>query len=96
MSFRMIFFIYAGLGLLELLSTFFLSTRCELPKAERGIVAVGGSSETSPLLGNDSENGLAPTKKPLIPPMSRETTIVITKLCLLFSIDSIASGLVPR
>ncbi len=35
------------------------------------------------------------TLKSLLPPLSRESQSILSKLCLLFAIDSIASGLIP-
>ena len=100
-SYRIVFFAYAVLGLVKLCITFFMSVRCEVVKEDKQAASQDGShsanpSETSPLLGNGND-----TKKPdaarksWIPSISKESRVIVTNLCLLFAIDSLASGLVP-
>ena len=95
-SYRIIFFAYSGLGLLKLFLTFFLSKGCESEKPDESEAVIEQSSETSPLLPNAGDIIPPKTSKPLVPSMSKESMVVLTKLCVLFSFDSIASGLVPQ
>lgn len=87
-------FVYAGLGLLKFLLTFSLTRNCEIKTEDLDDMTPEASSETSPLLSSNSELQKAP--KRLIPSMSRESIVVLVKLCLLFTLESFASGLVTR
>ena len=100
-SYRVIFFAYATFGLVKLCLTLFMSVKCEVVKEDKQATSQNGShsanpSETSPLLGNgnDAQKPDAP-RKSLLPSISKESRIIVTNLCLLFAIDSLASGLVP-
>ena len=87
-----------------------LTTKCELDKPDKPAPAPSAhlaDDETQPLLENGSEErpktrlGDARQTKTslpwsLLPPLSRESAAVVLKLCLLFALDSFASGLTPQ
>lgn len=95
-SYQAVFLGYAGLGLLNMLLTCVLSSRVELPEHEDQKDSDG---EEEPLLSvTDSNNAISVAKekrRSLLPKISRESRVVLFKLCLLFALDSLASGLVP-
>lgn len=98
-SYRAVFLAYAGLGFLNLMLTFVLSSRVELHGYE-GQIAVGDSSvEEEPLISSETDSTNEMTvmkeKRTLLPRISRESRVVLVKLCMLFAVDSLASGLVP-
>lgn len=103
-AFRAIFWLYVGLGVLKALMTLILSNKCELePEKPHG---AGEAQETEPLLNGDA-NGVearaaeaeAPSKlvkrRTFLPPISPRSRGVLIRLCLLFAIDSLASGMAP-
>lgn len=107
-SYRTVFWAYAGLGLAKCMLTLMLSSNCELdvrdaPQSESQSDAA--PSETSTLLpsGDDPVPKIAgedqavspPVPTSWLPSLSRETQLIISKLCLLFALDSLASGLAP-
>ncbi|KAK6509417.1 hypothetical protein TWF481_004162 [Arthrobotrys musiformis] len=108
-SYKIIFLSYSALGITNILITSFLSARCEedptsKPHAEPG-------SESQPFLGNvdDDNDGDVDTPPPPPPPrptflqklisffphITPQSRSILLKLCLLFGIDSFASGLMP-
>ena len=93
-AYRIIFVLYAIFGVLKFFLAITLSNACE--SESKKSVAHGPASETSPLLSSEAQE---PSKKSvvksLLPSISRETKLVVFKLCLLFAVDSFASGLVP-
>jgi hypothetical protein len=95
-SYQAVFLGYAGLGFLNVLLTCVLSSRVELPEHEDQKDSDG---EEEPLLSDtDSTNDVSVAKnkrRSLLPRISKESRIVLFKLCLLFALDSLASGLVP-
>ncbi|MCJ1430832.1 hypothetical protein MMC27_000182 [Xylographa pallens] len=95
-SYRIVFFAYAGLGLLKLLLTFALSGNCELKKEEDRVHGSEQPTEVSRLLQDNRREGAAEATHWAVPAMSKHSRIVLLKLCFLFSIDSFASGLVPQ
>ncbi|KIX10212.1 uncharacterized protein Z518_01293 [Rhinocladiella mackenziei CBS 650.93] len=107
-SYRIVFWAYAAFGLVKFVLALMLGSECELapetstrPDTHSEISV----SETSALLpqGEDSTPKVAvqgqPVKswspKTLLPGLSKETRGVILKLCFLFGLDSLASGLAP-
>ena len=95
-SYRIVFFAYAVLGLVKLCLTFFMSVKCEVVKEDKQATSSANPSETSPLLGNgDDAQKPNAARKSLLPSISKESRIIVTNLCLLFAVDSLASGLVP-
>jgi hypothetical protein len=100
-AYRMMFFAYAVLGLIKLSLTLALSKKVELEK-EGPPKPV--DPEQAPLLGESTQaNGAHPdmkkskkrSLKSILPAISPESRIIVVNLCLLFSLDALASGLVP-
>ncbi|MCJ1358881.1 MAG: hypothetical protein MMC33_008881 [Icmadophila ericetorum] len=91
-SYRMIFFAYAALGFVKFLLAIALSKRVEAEKKKPDPV-----SETAPLLGERSpEEPLTKNpKKSIMPSISKESRVIVLNLCILFVLDSFASGLAP-
>lgn len=112
-SYRLVFWMYAGLGLVKMMLCFLLTERCEPREVPRPGSRPNGSSlpvedETRPLLVDETQQGVPASgnvKKGergsellmtrLLPKMSKESASVVWKLCCLFAIDSLASGLTP-
>ena len=97
-SYQAIFFAYAVLGAMNFLVTFFLSNEVELygRKEQR---SSSGSEDEEPLISEveDGEGGeeRIGEKRSLLPNISKESRAIVFKLCCLFAVDSLASGLVP-
>jgi len=77
-----------------------LSSRVELHGYEGRVAVVDSSVEEEPLMsGSETDSGndipVAKEKRSLLPRISKESRVVLLKLCLLFAVDSLASGLVP-
>jgi hypothetical protein len=91
-SYRAVFWGYAVFGIIKLLLTLALTKAVE---AEKKVVPAA-EPETAPLLGDGAENE-EPKKKSslrsLLPEISAESKIIVLNLCLLFALDSFASGL---
>ncbi|KAF2640869.1 MFS general substrate transporter [Massarina eburnea CBS 473.64] len=103
-AFRAVFWIYTGVGCAMALMTLFLSRRCE--QGERQDLVNEQSDETEPLLNGrhslDATEPASPTltpKKPRwrnpISKISKTTRWILFKLCSLFFLDSLGSGMVP-
>lgn len=95
-SFRAVFLAYVLVGGVNVLITWFLSAGVELQEKEKG----HGSDENEPLISGENDVGNIliskwKEKRSLLPKISRESRVVIVKLCFLFAVDSLASGLVP-
>ena len=97
-SYQAVFFAYAILGAVNFLVTFSLSNEVELyAREEQG--SKDGSEDEEPLMsemqdGEEGEPGLR-EKRSLLPNISKESRAIVFKLCCLFAVDSLASGLVP-
>ena len=93
---------YAVIGVLKLLLTLLLSKKCEIVR-DVPVRDTAGSTEpdeTAPLLVNGQVSNVIPPKKQqaslsLLPKLSKESRSTLTQLCLLFALDSFASGLAP-
>jgi MFS family permease len=96
-SYRAVFFAYAGLGVANMVLTCVLSPKVEAETHHIINVDLGGATETEPLLNSRETEGavIAVERKSLLPKISNESRAVVIKLCLLFAVDSLASGLVP-
>lgn len=108
-AYRIIFGIYAVLGVVKLLLAFMLSNKCEpeQTKQEYQEVHQMDDVESEGLLsdGEDSHEGNVQSKaraplpemkrKSIWPAISPSSRSILIKLCLLFAVDSLASGLVP-
>jgi len=95
-SYRVIFWGYAIVGIIKFLLAISLSKAVEANKEKEIPTAV--DPETAPLLGDNSEEPERKTKssiRALLPKISVESRTIILNLCLLFAVDSFASGLAP-
>ncbi|KAL9629094.1 MAG: hypothetical protein Q9164_007023 [Protoblastenia rupestris] len=110
-AYQIIFWIYAGLGLVKLGLSVILSEHCEPEPPEQRYKEVVelDDADTEGLL-SDSEDGSdqgaktrprrqqspirEPKKRSIWPSISRSSRTTLVKLCLLFSVDSLASGLI--
>ncbi|MCJ1267973.1 hypothetical protein MMC22_007859 [Lobaria immixta] len=108
-AYRMIFGIYTLLGILKLVLSLMLSDACEpQPEKEERHADVELDTVEAEGLLSDSESDTAKDSnpKPNTTPASRKKSIwpsispssrgILIKLCLLFAVDSFASGLVPQ
>ena len=106
-SYRVVFWAYAMFGLVKFSLCLLLSDKCEPEKKEEARVPVQASEdETQPLLANgDGHHVGKPVKetsstgktlKSLLPALSKESASVVFKLCCLFALDSLGSGLTPN
>lgn len=87
---RVMFFFYAGMGLLKLILTLFLSERVERDEPETSDPA------RQPLLQDGrSATSQEPPKKLSIFSLDRHTKRLMVQLSFLFALDSFASGLAP-
>lgn len=89
---RVIFFIYAGAGVVKLLLTLCLSKQVEAvptPKKKNQDQDQNTPSESQPLLRDDQEQ----PKKPFFALVEKELLSLIIRLAVLFALDSFASGL---
>lgn len=122
-AFRVVFWVYAGVGVVKAVVTGLLSERCEVARG-RGEGGGGGSRGYQPLGargsgpvvavededdGDDDEN--RPSHQPASNPtpaapstsrpkmgfaqLSSKTRWTLFRLCALFAVDSLASGMVP-
>ncbi|KIW67698.1 hypothetical protein PV04_06930 [Phialophora macrospora] len=96
-AYRVIFFVYAAVGIVKLCLALMLSKACELdPKPKPA-----SATETAPLLGNraaptkDDDDDAKKRRWRLLPDISKESQIVLVQLCILFAFDNLASGLAP-
>lgn len=108
-AYRAIFFLYALIGILKLLLSFMLTDECEPEpeQKERQDAFELDAVEVEGLLSDDEDQSgpSDPTpapqklgrniKKSLLPNISSASRKILIKLCLLFAVDSAASGLVP-
>lgn len=101
-AYHAIFWLYTGIGLAKLCLTLCLSQECELtPKATND--DVGQARESEPLLPDQDsverspENGLngLSAKQGYLSRVSTKSRWILLRLCLLFSVDSLASGMIP-
>lgn len=104
-SYRLIFCLYAFLGLIKLSLSLLLSERCEpeIPKhAGRRQSVELNTVEAEGLLSDDESSGqdvakpiALPETRSIWPAISPASRTILIQLCVLFSFDSLASGLVP-
>ena len=92
-AYRLIFFVYAAIGFIKFGLACALSRKVEAEKK----ATPPQDSETTPLLANGNED--EPRAKgriaSLFPTVSKESRVIVINLCILFALDSFASGLVP-
>jgi MFS family permease len=103
-SYRAIFWVYTAVGCIKAISTLFLSDKCE--HTDKRIDECDNTSEAEPLLrANDGLNSpdvstvsTERVKQRLwgsMSTISKQSRVVLVKLCSLFFFDSFGSGLVP-
>lgn len=106
-TYRVVFWMYGGLGVVKAVVTRFLSTRCEVNGDKDGYAPVA-RQETAPLAdgAEDDDENEASSPPPPPPPapkpkkmgfaaLSTKTRWTLLRLCALFAVDSLASGMVP-
>lgn len=98
--YRLVYWVYAALGIFMLLITLLLSpaTEAEPPRPKANGIQGVVDPEREPLLPSEGENTVEakPTKKnfrSFLPQISPESRAIVLSLCLLFGLDSFASGL---
>lgn len=102
-AYRAIFWIYTGLGCVKAIMALFLGRHCEHSEKEEAVH--DGGDETEPLLDNDSI-GETPLRSEMsskkggkrwnpISRISKPTRWILLKLCSIFVLDSLGSGMVP-
>lgn len=93
-SYRAIYLGYAAMGVLKLILSLFLSRSVELErKGRRATENTGNAEETTPLLRGRTEAAPKRGLRSLLPDISKHSVAVVINLCLLFAVDSFASGL---
>lgn len=106
-TYRVVFWIYGGLGVVKAVVTRFLSTRCEVNSNKEGYAPVArqGSAPLADGEGDDDDEPDQQPTRPVAPPapkpkmgfasLSTKTRWTLLRLCALFAVDSLASGMVP-
>jgi MFS family permease len=107
-SYRLIFWLYAAIGLLKALFTLTLSSRCEVrptpPHPEPNVEQHEEAGEEQPLLAGREAQGQEGAQHQPAPPAPKKTKLsqlspesirTLVRLCALFFLDSLASGMVP-
>lgn len=98
-TYRLIYAVYAAMGIVKFCMCLVLSKACELEPVKTPIPADNG--ERQPLLANDHDRqgsgaeAQKSTIRGLLPSLSKETRSLIMKLGVLFAMDALASGLSP-
>lgn len=100
-AYRVIFSVYAVVGLVKLSLALLLSKACEIDSKPKSAGAT--ATETAPLLGNgtaqgdddDDDKKKKKSRLRLLPDISKESQFVLLQLCILFAFDNFASGLAP-
>ena len=92
-AYRLIFFVYAVIGVIKFALACALSKKCEIEKNPMPVT----DSETAPLLAKDGDGDTKPkkAKKSILPAISKESRGILINLSILFALDSFASGLAP-
>ena len=89
-AYRMVFYMYAALGLITGLVVWLMSRECEIEREAE-------TDESEPLLnGERAQRKEKKQQWSLLPSISKKSKGVLVNLCLLLSLDSFASGLVPE
>lgn len=105
-AYRAVFWIYTAVGLIKALSTFFLSQKCEQhppsssgqSEGETEPLLPAADDDTRPVVTSNGANGTVDTKKKSWNPIttiSPASRAILFKLCSLFFLDSLGSGMVP-
>lgn len=94
-SCRVVFFVYAGVGVIKLILTLALSRKVEYEKEETR-EQEQQNDERRPLLSDSApaqEQAEPAPKKSLFPSIEKELWSLVIRLFILFGLDSFASGL---
>ncbi|CAN8104617.1 unnamed protein product [Discula destructiva] len=105
-SYRVVFWIYGAAGMVKALVTTLLSSKCEVNDQRPGYVPVARQQPDSAASPDDEENETdqrpsPPAPKSMSKPkmgfasLSTRTRWTLLRLCALFAVDSLASGMVP-
>ncbi|KAF2118954.1 major facilitator superfamily domain-containing protein [Lophiotrema nucula] len=103
-AYRTIFWIYTGVGCIKAVMTLFLSRRCESQeKSEQVVDPINGPDEQQPLLNDPGTPSQETSSRPrhsrawLHPfgAISKQSRWILLKLCSLFFLDSVGSGMAP-
>jgi len=103
-AYRTIFWIYTGVGVVKALMTLFLSRQCEHDKwnedhdsADEAEPLLNGNGNAETLDTAQAEPPSKPKKKLWysVSTISKPSRVVLVKLCSLFFLDSLGSGMVP-
>ncbi|OCL07196.1 MFS general substrate transporter [Glonium stellatum] len=106
-AYRIVFWMYSGIGVVKACLTFLLSRGCEAEEKKEPVLAPELESrdggETEPLLGarqvqaTNGNNRKLSNKFRINPfaQISTKSSWILLRLCALFCIDSLASGMVP-
>lgn len=92
-SCRIVFFVYAAVGVIKLIFTLALSGKVEYVKEEPA--QEQQNDETRPLLGDSAQAQQTdpPKKKGLFASIEKDLWSLVIRLFILFGLDSFASGL---
>jgi hypothetical protein len=92
-TYRCIFWGYAVFGAIKFFLALMLSEACEAEKKEVPIA----DPETAPLLRDGAEDlgSKKSRSRSWLPEISAESKTIVFNLCILFALDSFASGLAP-
>ena len=92
---QVIFFIYASVGALKFLLTLGLSRSVEIVEKKEAPRTQQRGTETESLLGNrdPEQDGQEQRKKSFFSSIERGLVPLVIRLCILFALDSFASGL---
>jgi MFS family permease len=104
-AYRAVFWIYTGVGVVKAIMTLFLSRKCEHQNWNDVRNKRAADAETEPLLNGEGEQeemvqDAAPKKEKKrfwhsISKISKSSRVTLIKLCSLFFLDSLGSGMVP-
>lgn len=109
-AFRGVFCLYGAIGIVKAIATSLLSSRCEADGGSRNANAYQpvGAKQSRPTAATDEteedgDEGPAQSERPAPQPkpkmgfaqLSNKTRWTLLRLCALFAIDSLASGMVP-
>lgn len=93
-AYRVVFWIYSAIGLVKLALAWGLTAECEVIESSEGRNE-GESFLRGEQASSKGSRLMQKVTKLLVPKISTESVSILWKLCLLFAVDSTASGLAP-